>query len=169
MRNKEPKELVVSPELAHPTKTTRFLNWVVAGALIIAAIGLFIILRWSFASDKILEVHNSPFPARVVSDPSGNTGGIVFLKADYCKNTPLVGELRISYVSASREVFLPLAKEQLPKGCESQEVPIVIPKDLPVDKWKIKFRASYDINPLKKGVSTTFESQQFTVGSQDPI
>jgi hypothetical protein len=153
-------------KLIHPTKTTKWLNRVVVAALIASALGLFVILRWSFEDTTVLEIHNNPFPARIVPDPTGKTGGIIFLQADYCKDKNVSGTTRISYVSANREVFLPLAPEQLPKGCASKEVPIVIPRDLPQDTYKVRFHVTYDVNPLKNNVTTDFESRSFTVGTQ---
>lgn len=160
-----PKDIEAIPEQVHPAKRTVVANYLAAASLIVAALTLAVILKWSFASTNILEVHNSPFPARVVPDPTGQTGGIVFLKADYCKNSDIVGEIRMSYVSKSREVFLPLAKEQMQKGCESKEVPVIIPLNLVKDEYKIRFRATYDINPLKRDVTTYFESQPVVVGT----
>lgn len=156
------------PEPVHPPKSTRIANWIIALALVVVAISIGVFLKWSFASEKILEIYNSPFPARVVNDPSGNTGGIVFLKSDYCKSSNMKGTLRISYVSQSREIFLPISPEQLPKGCDTRDVPILIPKDLVPDTYKIKFRSTYNINPLKQGIVTDFESQPFEVGAKTP-
>lgn len=161
-----PKDLepVVEPE--RPTKTARWFNRVIVAALVVIALGVGIFLKWSLESNSVLVVNNSPFPARVVSDPSGDTGGIVFLTADYCKNSDLEGSIRMSYVSKSNEFFLPITPEKLSMGCKVTDVPVVIPKDLPKDTYKIKFRVTYDINPLKNNVMIDFESRQFEVGSK---
>jgi hypothetical protein len=161
-----PVDVEPIPEESHPTKTTKVINKFVVLALVLIAIGLGVILKWSFANANVLEIKNSPFPARVIADDSGETGGIVFLHAEYCKNSDIEGELRLSYVSKNREVFLPVQPERLAEGCASRDVPVVIPKDLPRDTYKINFRATYDINPLKQGVVVDFESQEFTVGPQ---
>lgn len=159
----QPDNLDVIPEPAHPTKSMKVANYVIAVALVVIALSLGVFLKWSFADTSVLEVRNSPFPARIVPDTSGKTGGIVFLNADYCKNSSLEGTIRISYVSASREVFLPITPEKLPKGCDNSEVPVIVPKDLAADTYKIKFRVTYDINPIKQDVITDFESQPFKV------
>lgn len=156
------------PETSHPTKVTKFLNYISIASLIIVAIAIGIILHWSFASTEVLRVNNNPFPARVVDDPTGKTGGIVFLKIDYCKNLAVDGDLRISYVSASREVFLPTTREQGPKGCHNGELPVVIPLNLLKDQYKIKFHAVYNVNPLKRGVVEDFESQPVNIGTVEP-
>ncbi len=163
-----PTDIDRIPAVVHPSKSSKWFNRIILAALVVVAIGLGIIFHWSFANDEVLVIKNSPFPARVVADPTGATGGVVFLTADYCKDSSLEGKIRISYVSASREVFLPLAPEKLEKGCNKAEVPVVIPKDLAVDTYKIKFHAIYDINPLKQNVMVDFESQPFKVGSQTP-
>lgn len=164
----QPYDIDLIPEPAKQSDRSKLANWLVGIALVIAAIGIGIILRWSFASENILEVNNSPFPARVIPDPTGKTGGIIFLNADFCKNDDVVGEIRISYVSKSREVFLPISKEQSPAGCDKREVPAIIPLDLVKDEYRIKFRVTYDINPLKKGIITNFESQPVVVGTNEP-
>ncbi len=163
----QPYDIDVIPEPTHPTGTTKVLNRVIVVAMILIAISLAIMLKWSLASTEVLTIKNSPFPARLVKDPTGDTGGIVFLRANYCKSSSLEGTIRVSYVSKSREIFLPVADEKLPKGCEDREVPIVIPKDIPSDVYKIKFRSTYDINPLKQNVVTDYESKQFEVTAQN--
>lgn len=162
------KNKAIISEPLHPTKTTKWLNRVFLISLVLIALGIAQFLRWSFADTDVLQVHNSPFPARIVSDPSGKTGGIVFLTADYCKTQAITGQIRISYVSKSREIFLPLAKEQLPRGCAKTDVPVVIPLSILQDTYKIKFRVTYNINPLKQNIITDFESQQFMVGTNKP-
>ena len=162
-----PLDIDVIPAPSHPNKSTKVANAIAAISLTLVAIALLIFLKWSVADTNVLQVNNSPFPARVVSDPSGQTGGIVFLKADYCKNADNIGEIRMSYVSKSREIFLPLQKERLPAGCHNEEIPVVIPLNLLQDQYKIKFRVTYDINPVKKDVTTYFESQEITVGTNN--
>lgn len=155
-----------TPIEAHPTKTTKIINFAIVGALLAIALSLFVILKWSVADTEVLKIKNNPFPARVVNDPTGKTGGIVFLKIDYCKDQNLKGSVRTSYVSKSREVFLPVAKEQIPVGCGNQELPVIIPLGLLKDTYKIKFHVVYDINPLKQNIVMDFESQPFDVGEQ---
>lgn len=164
----QPHGLDIIPEPVHPSKSTKFINYIVVSALVAVAIALAIFIKWSFADTNVLEIRNNPFPARVVADPTNRTGGIVFLTADYCKNSNTTGTVRVSYVSASREIFLPVAPEKLPKGCSSNDIPIVIPLNLTKDKYSIKFHVTYNINPLKKGIVLDFQSQPFTVGTVTP-
>ncbi len=161
----QPDNLDVIPVASHPTKTNKLLNWLAIGALAVIAIAIGIIMKWSFQDTHVLDIRNNPFPARTVADPTGQTGGIVFLRVDYCKNQAIDGTVRVSYISKSREVFLPVAKEQGPKGCENTELPVVIPLNLLKDDYKIKFHVTYDVNPLKQNVTEDFESQVVTVGT----
>lgn len=165
-----PTDIDIIPEPSHPKRSTKILNWISIAALAVIAVSLAIILKWSFAPTEVLDIRNNPFPARVVPDPTGQTGGIVFLKVDYCKNLAVNGTVRVSYVSKSREIFLPVSREQLPKGCsvDKQELPVVIPLSLLRDEYKIKFHVTYDVNPLKQNVSEDFESQPITVGTNAP-
>lgn len=161
-------ELNPDTPVVHPKKSTKIANYVAIASLLLTALAVGIFLKWSFADTDILQIKNNPFPARIVNDPTKSTGGIVFLDADYCKTSDIVGEIRVSYVSKSREIFLPLTKEQLPKGCDKKEVPVVIPLSILQDTYRIKFRVTYDINPLKQNIVTNFESQEFKVGTPLP-
>lgn len=157
----------VDREPEHPTRTTRWTNRVVVAALIVIALGLGLMLHWSLADTNVLKVNNSPFPVRTIRQHA-EQGGVVILNVDVCKNSSVQGKTRTSFVSETREVFLPVADEKLPKGCLNQEVPILVPKDLPADTYKIKFRVTYDLNPLKKGVVNEFESKSFEIDPSLP-
>lgn len=161
--NKQP----IDPNPEHQTKTTRAINWFVLAALVVIAIGIGIFLKWSFQDEKILEVKNSPFPVRTIRDHP-TSGGVIILNTDYCKYQEIEGNLRVSYVSDTREVFLPIAKERGPVGCQKVEVPILIPSDIPPDTYRIKFRVTYDLNPIKKNVEVNFESQPVQVDPTVP-
>lgn len=139
----------------------RVVNFMVAGAFIIllGVLGLF--LKWSFEDEHILEIKNDPFPTQIINDPSGNK--IVILHANYCKNRTITGKVRTSYVSQTNEVLSPIADENGPKTCQELDLPMVLPKDLPADKYKIKFRVTYSLNPLKKEIVNEFYSTEFEV------
>lgn len=163
-----PADIDVIPVASHPTKGTKFINYIIVSFLVIIGLSIGIFLSWSFADENILEVKNSPFPVRVIDDPTGQTGGIAFLKVDYCKHADITGEVRMSYVSKSREVFLPLMKERYQTGCYYEEIPVIIPLNLLADEYKIKFRVTHDKNPIKKDVTVNFESQPISVGTRKP-
>lgn len=142
------------------TKITKYINRFMLVALVILGITVALLLKWSFADEDILVVKNSPFPTSTIASPEGQ---VIVMEADYCKNSDIKGTLRMSFVSKSREVFLPVQKEQGPKVCQKTKVPILIPKDLPTDTYKVKFRVSYNLNPLKQNVISEFESKPFEV------
>lgn len=139
--------------------------WVIFIALAASFLGIVRMLSWAFQPDNILEIHNAPFPVRTVR-PHATADGVIILKVDYCKTRSIKGTTRTSFVSKSREVLLPLQDENGPKTCQNIEVPILIPKDLTADTYKVKFRVTYNLNPLKKNIVKEFESQEFIV---DPI
>lgn len=157
-----PADIDAIQEENHPTKTTKIANKIILVALVAAFIGLFRIISWGLETNDPLVINNSPFPPRSVRT-NAEPNGVIILAVDFCKNTDKQGEVRTSFVSSTREVFLPLSKEQLSKGCAKEEVPVLIPKDLPADDYKLKFTARYDLNPLKKQVPIVFESQVFHV------
>lgn len=154
-------DMVAPPD--EPTNTTRRINLIIIGALIVIALGLGVILSWGLAGEDVLELRKDPIPSRIIKDESSNSNGIVFLDLDYCKKIAVEGSLRTSFVSQTRETFLPLAQERSSKGCSNTELPVLIPKDLPPDTYKIRVRATYNINPLKQGIIEEFQSQPFKV------
>lgn len=157
-----PSDLDRITEREHPTKATKTINKIVVVALVVIALALGLILKWAVEGEDVLVIKNSPFPTRSIRTHA-QPEGVIILTVDYCKNTDLQGEVRTSFVSSSREIFLPLSHEQYDKGCRKQEIPVLIPKGLPADDYKLKFIARYDINPLKKQVPVEFESQTFHV------
>lgn len=150
----------INTEVPHASKASKIINKVIAIALILIALGLCVFLKWELADTTVLQVNNAPFPARIIPDTSNGSNGILVLTLDYCKKQPVNGQLRISYVSASREVFLPLTPEKGSVGCNpTKDIPILIPNDLPTDTYQLKFKAVYSLNPLKNNVTETFLSQ----------
>lgn len=162
-----PRGLDAIPEPVHPSKTTKWVNRTILIALLAIAIGLAIMLRWSLANTEVIKVNNAPFPVRTIRQHA-EQGGVVILSIDACKSSNIKGVVRTSFVSTSREIFLPQSKEQLPKGCFKQEVPILVPKDLPADTYKIKFHATYNLNPLKTAVVNEFVSTEFQINPNLP-
>lgn len=141
-------------------KTNIFLT--IALGLIVAC--LLLILYWLNQPTNVLTINNSPFPVRAHNAPI-NDNGIVILHVDYCKNTDTRGALRMSFVSKRTEVFLPVVNESTAKGCHQEDLPVLVPSNLPPDVYYIKFRATYDVNPLKQSIVNSFSSQIFTVAS----
>jgi len=151
-----------------PTKTSKNANRIVAIALIIIAAAIGLMAYWAVQPSDPLTIKNAPFPARTIrKEPTAD--GVIILTVNYCKNSNASGTVRTSFVSESREIFLPTAAEHIPKGCQSMEVPVIVPKDIVPDTYKIKFTITYKINPLKTAEVKTFESQPFQIAaSSDP-
>lgn len=158
----QPYDIDIIPVHKLPTKTTRVINKFVLFALVLIAISLGVFLKWSFEFSSPLVVKNSPFPTRTVP-PNASANDVIILDIDYCKNTDKQANVRASYVSDTSEIFMPITKEQYSKGCFRQNVPIIIPKDLPSDTYKIKFTATYNLNPIKQNVQVVFESRRFNI------
>jgi hypothetical protein len=160
-----PSVLDTPPE--HPTRRSKLLNKVIGAALLVTAVAIGIMFYWATADTQVLNVKQQPFPVRTIREHP-TASGVVFLTVDYCKVHDVEGELRMSFVSASREVFLPLVKERGEKKCQKVEFPVLIPKDIQPDTYKVKMRVTYNINPLKQGIVQTFESKEFTVDPTTP-
>lgn len=152
----EPTKQIPQPYTRN--KRSRFFEKAAWLALIVAALGVGVFLRMSFQSSKVLKVNNSPFPTRAIHSDGGSQHVIVF-KIDYCKQQDIHGKIRTSYVSATREVFLPLSDETMPKGCAVKEIPVLVPKDIVPDTYTVKFKVTYDLNPIKEDVVVEFETQ----------
>lgn len=160
MTDSNPVETVKQPKIG------KLINLMVVAALVIVSLGVAIFLKWSFQNENIITVKNEPFPTQVLPDASHDTGGILLVTVDYCKNQEVEGDLRVSYVSKSTEYFTPITKERGEKGCRKVELPTVIPKELPQDTYKLRFRIVYDLNPIKKDIVSEFYSDEFKVGAQ---
>lgn len=145
-----------------PSRGSKVMNKIVGTALLVVAITLGLFFYWATANTDVLKVNNEPFPTRTIRNHTV-AGGVIVLEVDFCKNLDVNGDLRISFVSLSREVFLPETREDNEKGCRKEEVPILIPKEIPPDTYVVKFRATYDINPLKQDVLQEFESLPFEI------
>lgn len=154
------KEMVVPPQ----TRKNKLVNYVIYAVLIILATATGLFLYWIFQSKDVLQVHNAPFPVRTIREhPTAD--GVVILSVDYCKKTEVTGRLRMSFVSQSREIFLPVIDEPGEPGCTKTEFPVLIPHETPADTYKVKFHVDYEINPLKT-VAVEFESEPFVVDEQ---
>lgn len=131
----------------------------IAMGLLAVAVGIF--LYWTYQPDDVLEVRNAPVPIRTIREhPAAD--GVVILKVDYCKKVSATGRVRISFVSKSREVFLPVGEDKQPPVCMLTEYPVLIPHEILGDTYKIKFRITYQINPIKTHIEE-FESKEFEV------
>lgn len=148
---------IFNPDPPKESKKSRTINRVIFLALVAIAVALAIMFYWATATDKPITLNQEPFPTRTIRDHP-TAGGVVFLTTDYCKSTTAVGELRVSFESKTREVFLPLAKEASKKGCHVEELAVLIPKDIEPDTYKVKLRLTYDLNPLKQGITQIFYS-----------
>lgn len=144
------------------SKWDRRVNRLIAATLVVIAMCLGIMLLWASADSEPITLNQNPLPTRTIRDHP-TAGGVVYLTADFCKNTNAVGILRISFVSKSHEVFLPLTKEESSKGCHKSEIVVLIPENIQPDTYKIKLGLSYDLNPLKQNITQTFYSKPVVI------
>lgn len=164
MKGKVMKHIPPTLEPEPLPKSTKYINRFMLAALVVLAVAVAMLLKWSFADENILTVKNSPFPTSTIASPQGQ---VIVMEVDYCKNEDVKGQVRMSFVSQSREVFLPVQKEQQPKTCLKTKLPILIPRDLPTDTYVVKFRVTYNLNPIKQNVVSEFQSRSFKV--QGPV
>ncbi len=153
-----------------PAKENRPIKLATYFAIFLLLLGLVSAARflsWQYAKDDVLEIKNAPVPVRTIREVT-HPQGVVILLIDYCKKINVTGKTRISFVSETREVFLPVSEDKAGVGCnfgqdKPTEIPIIIPMDLPPDTYRIHFRVAYDINPVKRGIIEEFDSLEFKV------
>lgn len=162
--NKTPRP--TGTESAQPveeeTTRTRAVNWIMI--IFLAVIGLSVgqMLVWAMDNRPVLEVKNSPFPTRTIREHA-TANGVIFLDADYCKHQDIDGRMRVSFLSPAREILLPLYEESLDVGCDRIEFPVVVPREIVPEEYVIKFRVTYNKNPLKQNEVVEFESLPVTI------
>lgn len=135
----------------------RSINKVVVLSLVLIAFGVGLLLYWAAQSDDVLQLNYDPIPIRTIRNHP-TAGGVVILNLDYCKYSSNHGDMRISFVSASNEVFLPVQVETAKEGCHKHEFPVLIPKNLTPNTYRIKISVMYDTNPLKQDINEVFYS-----------
>lgn len=160
MNDKTPaQEVAYSEKEITKTKWISRVGYVV---LVAALVGIGTIAYWLNQPDKVLEIKNQPIPIRTIR-PEAHPDGVVILKYSYCKNYDVEGRIRTSFVNDKVEIFLPAATDRTEKICRDDiEVPYVVPPQLTPGKYKMHFRATYKINPLKEAV-IEWDSQEFDV------
>lgn len=136
-------------------KYIKILKAIIYASLVLLAISTTLLLYWLYQPSNVIEFREQPIPSRV-------DGRTVILHINYCKNVSATGRVRTSFVSSSREVFLPAYTDRQPAQCINTEFPILIPKELPADTYRIHFRVDYTINPIKRVVNES-DSTQFKV------
>jgi hypothetical protein len=151
--------------LGEPTPISprsKLANTFIFGALIVIALAVGLFLKWVYQSPVVVKINNSPFPTRLITQ--GGDSAIV-LTADYCKLQAVDGMTRTSFVSKSREIFLPASPERGPKICQKIDIPILIPRGLPADTYVIRFQSTYNLNPIQSNVLEDFSSQPIMIGN----
>lgn len=134
---------------------------VVAAALVLSFLGVALMLYWALSKGEVLVINNDPVPVRTIREhPTAD--GVVILKVDFCKKVNTVGKVRSSFVSPSREVFLPMYDDRSDPRCQVAELPVLIPKDLPPGEYHVHYHITYQVNPLKQVVED-FDSKSFKV------
>jgi len=151
----------ITSQPPHQSPRQRLVPVIIWALMFIMAAAIGLLIYWAVAAGDVLEVKNSPVPVRTIR-PHAQANGVVILKTDFCKKVNATGRVRVSFVSTSREVFLPISEDKSPPRCETTELPIIIPKDIAPDTYVVKFRVTYQVNPLKS-VIEDFDSQPFEV------
>jgi hypothetical protein len=68
----------------------------------------------------------------------------------------------MSFVSDKTEIFFPVVKERSLRECKTIDAPVILPPQITPGTYHLKFRVTYQVNPLKS-VVITWESENFEV------
>lgn len=131
-------------------------------ALSIFALVVVTFVRWSSQPSTVLKIKNNPVPAQ---PPEVKDGSQIFLTIDFCKSTSNWGVSEV-YLLGEHGPKIPVnwPVDKTDKGCAVyQAVPIPIPANAPTDTYRVSFNTCYDVNPLKTGRCTEFQSTSFKV------
>lgn len=154
-----PQQLEASEKDVRHTRIFSFLG---VGVLVAAVIAIAVVIFWVNQPSDVLEIRNQPVPVRTIRS-AAHPEGVVILKYSYCKNYNTEGRVRTSFVSQSSEIFLPVATDRTDKTClDNIEVPVLVPPQIVSGKYKLHFRATYQINPLKQAI-IEWDSQEFEI------
>jgi hypothetical protein len=80
-------------------------GWGLTIALVIIGIMIAIFVYWGISGREVLVINNQPFPVRTIREHA-KADGVIILKVSFCKKIKNEGKVRVSFVSASREIFL---------------------------------------------------------------
>jgi hypothetical protein len=155
----EPPKIAPTPK---PTQRQRILRYVLYTIVGLAVGVAFLFLFWVVQSPNVLDVKNSPFPIR---PPVVAQDDIIWVKANYCKNSDAKGELVVRLIGKRSIIRLPYGNEAQAAGCVDRELPIPIPEYATDDVYYIQFDVTYQVNPIKTQM-VTMRSQEFTVKSR---
>lgn len=59
--------------------------------------------------------------------------------------------------------FVPSQVDPLEKGCGTQNIPILIPREITDDRYFIRFDIEYHVNPIKNKEIVTFSTEDFNI------
>jgi hypothetical protein len=133
--------------------------------LVIAACSGLLFLYWGMQSNRVLELHNTPFAVR----PGTNQAGQVeFMHIDYCKKRAITGTVVAQMVGTKSVIRIPWPIDNSAPQCLNTDVPIPLPVYAADDTYYFNFIVTYKINILKKSVMT-FRSGTFKIQSQSKM
>jgi hypothetical protein len=134
-------------------------------ALTVLGFGVATFVFWNLQPKDVLTIRGPVKVKPVVAKGEG----AVTLHFDYCKNLDVEGTIQQSFVSNKTELLSPEVQDTQHKICtKDQAVTILIPPQTAPDRYRIKYVATYKINPITTVVET-FQSEQFDVVSNDTV
>lgn len=123
--------------------------------VVVTAVGVFV--YWMYQPTEVVKF-NKPI---TVVPPTAPTGTAVFLNLNYCKKQSVTGLVRASFLSNSTEIFQPQSVDTQKARCYNVNLPVLVPQIAP-GKYRIKFKATYQLNPLKTEIEE-FTTEEFTI------
>jgi len=140
--------------------------YLVAGFITATAlIALSILVYWLITPTEALTIKE---PLEVVNaDNKISNGGVLNLRAEFCKNTDTPGDVEVTMIGKSQLSLLKV-REGLKKGCNDLILNVQIPVVVNFEPRRIHYKVTYQLNPLRTVVKE-FDSEEFTIEDNGTI
>lgn len=140
----------------------RFLYIVSLFTIIISLFLAGLLVYWVVEPDKVFEVKGGM--VQVISEnKTVRTGEKLRTKTSFCKKIEVDGVFRRNFVSSATEIRGPEIPEDIGKACIDDVISeIPLPPQIAPGEYRLKYVATYKINPIKT-VEETYYSEPFMV------
>lgn len=124
----------------------------------IAAVMVMILVYWRVAPYDVLQIHGK-IPVRPTTL---NQGDALIQTFNYCKTMESTGIIERQLVSTTRVIILPTQRDEGHKFCGTIDVPLVLPNPMASDTYRVHYKITYDVNPVRSQ-EIEFYTEPFTV------
>lgn len=148
-------------------KHTMFSLWniLTVSAFVAAFAALAVFVYWTVEPKNVIEVVNQPVPVRPDTISPEAT---VIVSPTFCKYLNKPAKVERFLISDSARIPLPVYPNNLPRGCKTYDLPVVIPAFVTDDVYHLEYNTTYQINPITE-FKVHWYTQNFTVKHDPPL